>query len=161
MLARSTFFLAFVTAISSGLVSGVFLGFSSFIMPAFARIAPGQGIAAMNSINITVINPLFMSLLFGTALVGLVLFVGSIAHLESQRNQFVLIASVLYVVGCAGVTMACNVPLNNALAGVVEGSADALPLWTRYLKDWTFWNHVRTVASAGASAFYIAALVSR
>ena len=161
MLARSTFVLTFAAAISSGLVSGVFLGFSSFIMPALARIAPGQGIAAMNSINITVINPLFMSLLFGTALVGLVLFVGSVAHLDQQRHLFLVVASVLYVVGCAIVTMGCNVPLNNALAGVVEGSADALPLWTRFLKDWTFWNHVRTAASAGACAFYIAALVSR
>ena len=161
MLARSTFVLTFAAAISSGLVSGVFLGFSSFIMPALARIAPGQGIAAMNSINITVINPLFMSLLFGTALIGLVLFVGTLPHLDTQRSLFILIASVLYVVGCAIVTMGCNVPLNNALAGVVEGSADALPLWTRFLKDWTFWNHVRTAASAGACAFYIAALVSR
>jgi uncharacterized membrane protein len=161
MLARSTFLLTFAAAISSGLVSGVFLGFSSFIMPAFARIAPGQGIAAMNSINITVINPLFMSLLFGTAVIGIVLSAGSIAHLGTQRNLFVLVASVLYVVGCAVVTIGCNVPLNNALAGVVEGSADALPLWTRFLKEWTFWNHVRTIASGGACAFYIAALVSR
>ena len=161
MLARSTFFLTCAAAISSGLVSGVFLAFSSFIMPAFARIAPGQGIAAMNSINITVINPLFMSLLFGTALIGLLLFVGSVAHLEQQRHLFIMVASVLYVVGCAVVTMGWNVPLNNALAGVVEGSTEALPLWTRYLKDWTFWNHVRTVASGASCAFYIAALVSR
>ncbi|GKT34255.1 hypothetical protein ADUPG1_007642, partial [Aduncisulcus paluster] len=31
-------------------------------------------------------------------------------------------------------------------------SAAAAPVWARYLIDWTFWNHVRTVTSLAATA---------
>jgi uncharacterized membrane protein len=33
-------------------------------------------------------------------------------------------------------------------------------VWAAYLKDWTFWNHVRTVASVVASGLFVAALAS-
>jgi uncharacterized membrane protein len=36
-------------------------------MSALARLQPSQGIAAMQSINITVINPWFMAAFLGTA----------------------------------------------------------------------------------------------
>jgi hypothetical protein len=59
MFARSTGALIFIAAIGSGLVAGVFFAFSSFVMPALARIRPEHGIVAMQSINLTVINPGF------------------------------------------------------------------------------------------------------
>jgi len=34
-------------------------------------------------------------------------------------------------------------------------------LCARCLKDWTFWNHVRTIACIAASAFFIAAIAAR
>ena len=46
------------------------------------------------------------------------------------------------------VTMVFNVPLNDALAAADTSSPEAASLWARYLKDWTFWNHVRMAASA-------------
>jgi hypothetical protein len=55
--------LVFVAAVGSGIVAGIFFAFSSFVMAALERIPPVQGIAAMNSINVTVINPSFMSVL--------------------------------------------------------------------------------------------------
>jgi uncharacterized membrane protein len=51
--------------------------------------------------------------------------------------------------------------LNDALAAVHAGSADGATLWARYLQDWKFWNHVRTTASAGTCALYVAALAIR
>jgi len=69
MFARSVFTLTFAAALSSGLVAGVFFAFSSFVMPALGRIRPDQGIAAMQSINVTVITPGFMLALFGTAVI--------------------------------------------------------------------------------------------
>jgi uncharacterized membrane protein len=65
--ARYLFYLTFTAAIGCGLVAGVFFAFSTFVMPALARLQPAQGIAAMQSINITAINPLFMLALLGTA----------------------------------------------------------------------------------------------
>jgi uncharacterized membrane protein len=54
--------------------------------------------------------------------------------------------------GLSGVTIAFNVPLNNALAIVDPNSADGAALWAKYLTNWTFWNHVRMVAAIAASA---------
>ena len=38
-------------------------------------------------------------------------------------------------------------------------NAGAAALWTRYLQEWTFWNHVWAVAPIVSAALFIAALV--
>jgi uncharacterized membrane protein len=58
MIERSIITLVFIAAIGSGIVGGIFYAFSSFVMPALGRLPPEQGVAAMNSISVTVINPL-------------------------------------------------------------------------------------------------------
>jgi len=52
------FALTLCAALGCGLMAGVFFAFSSFVMNALARLTPGEGIAAMQSINVAVINPL-------------------------------------------------------------------------------------------------------
>lgn len=142
----------FATALACGLVGGVFFAFSNFVMQALARLPAAQGIAAMNSINVTVINPLFMALLFGTGLACLVLAGGSLLDWQSNGSAYVLAGSLLYVVGTVLVTMICNVPLNNALANVAPDSAEAAQVWAHHLTNWVWWNHVRTAASLAAAA---------
>ena len=53
--------LEIIAIVGSGLTAGVFYAFSTFVMAALARMPPEQGIAAMNSINVTVINPWFFA----------------------------------------------------------------------------------------------------
>jgi uncharacterized membrane protein len=53
------FVLAFVSALGSSLVAGIFFAFSNFVMKALARVPPAQGIAAMQSINVVVLNRWF------------------------------------------------------------------------------------------------------
>ena len=60
--------------------------------------------------------------------------------------------------GTVGVTIAGNVPLNDALAAVSPGSAEGATLWAKYLTDWTLWNHVRTLAAFVASALFTLSL---
>ncbi|GAB4198563.1 MAG: hypothetical protein Fur006_48470 [Coleofasciculaceae cyanobacterium] len=60
------FVLKLFAALGCGLVAGVFFAFSTFVMSALARLQAAQGITAMQSINITAINPPFMVALFGT-----------------------------------------------------------------------------------------------
>jgi uncharacterized membrane protein len=73
MLDQAIFLLTFTGAIGSALVAGIFFAFSTFVMQALGRIPAEQGITAMQSINITVINPLFMLAFLGTGAVCLVL----------------------------------------------------------------------------------------
>ena len=150
--------LTVTTALGSGIVAGVFFAFSSFIMAALARLPANQGIAAMQSINVTVINPLFMLILFGTGLVCAALGVGVYLAWPQPRGLLLVAGAVIYIVGVLGVTMAGNVPLNDALAAANPQSAEAASWWAGYLKDWTAWNHVRTIASALSMALFVLAL---
>jgi uncharacterized membrane protein len=153
------FALTLIAALGSGLVAGIFFAFSTFVMTALGRLPPAHGIEAMQSINVAVINPWFMAAFFGTAVVCIVLIVGGLLHASASSAILLLAGGALYLLGCILVTIALNVPLNNALAAVKPESAPAAELWTRYLRDWTFWNHVRTTASLAAAAAFILALL--
>lgn len=159
MTERVLVLLVFAAAIGSGLVAGIFFAFSSFVMAALGRLPAEQGVAAMQSINITVINPGFFLAFFGTALICLALIAGWFLGWAGIGGMLVPAASLLYLAGCIGVTMACNVPLNDALAAVQPATPEAARLWARYLTDWTFWNHVRTVAPLGSAVLFTLALL--
>ena len=149
--------LVLLAALGSGLIAGVFFAFSSFVMGALGRLPPPQGIAAMQSINIVVINPIFMGVFLGTAAIAVALAIWAGTHWGEPRAMGVMIGAVCYVVGSLLVTLAFNVPLNNALALADPASADVAALWARYLGTWTFWNTVRGLASLAAAAMFILA----
>lgn len=156
---RVAFLLVFAAAIGSGLVAGMFFAFSSFVMAALGRLPAEQGVAAMQSINVTVINPGFFLAFFGTALICLALIAGWFLGWGGIGGTPVLAGSLLYLVGCIGVTMACNVPLNDALAAVQPATPEAARLWSRYLTDWTFCNHIRTIAPLASAILFTLALL--
>lgn len=143
--------LTLFTALGCGLVAGVFFAFSTFVMNALARLQPKEGIIAMQSINITAINPLFMLALFGTAAACIFLAVSSVLKWHQPGAAYLLIGSLLYLIGTVLVTIAFNVPLNDALAIAKPDSTEGANLWARYLTNWTFWNHVRTIAALAAA----------
>jgi uncharacterized membrane protein len=151
------FILTLVSALGCGLIAGVFFAFSGFVMKALARLPPAQGVAAMQSINVAVLNRWFFSAFFGTAAACLLLAVSSLFIWDEPRAIYRLIGSGLYLVGTILVTIVFNVPRNDALATVDPASADVTSLWASYLMQWTAWNHVRTLAAlAGAAALTIA-----
>ena len=57
--------------LGSALVGGVFFAFSSFVMKALSRLPAAEGIAAMQSINVVVLNPSFLGAFMGTAILSL------------------------------------------------------------------------------------------
>jgi uncharacterized membrane protein len=158
---RWALLLTFVAAIGSLLVSGVLFAFSSFVMAGLARIAADQGIAAMQSINVTVITTSFMLAFLGTGLVCVLLVASSYLRRGQPGATLVAVASLTYIIGCIGVTLAFNVPLNDGLARVQVGTADARAYWGRFLAEWLVWNHVRTVASFAAGIFFVYAMIMR
>jgi uncharacterized membrane protein len=150
--------LTFASALGCGLVAGIFFAFSNFVMKALARVPPAQGIAAMQSINVVVLNRWFFALFFGIAACCLALAITSFVRWQKPGAGYLLVASLLYLIGTIVVTIACNVPLNDALAAVDPSSADAGRIWANYLKNWTAWNHVRTIAALAAAASFTVAL---
>jgi uncharacterized membrane protein len=151
-------YLTLATALGCGLSAGVFFAFSSFVMPALDRLAPAQSIRAMHSINKLAVTPAFMTALFGTALACAVLGVWAVTSWGERPAALVLAGCALFLVGAIVVTMAANVPLNDALMNVDAEAADAGARWSSYLADWMPWNHVRAVTAIAASGLLIAAL---
>ncbi|MCA6106165.1 anthrone oxygenase family protein [Bradyrhizobium cenepequi] len=152
--------LLWFSAVGCGLMAGLYFAFSTFIMGALGRIDQPSGIAAMNAINADILRSLFMPLFFGTTLVSAILAVVAVFLVGEAGSLAMLAGGIVYVVGMFVVTMIFNVPLNNALAAADRASSDAASLWARYLKEWTFWNHVRTIASTAACALFIAAIAA-
>ena len=145
------------TAIACGLVGGVFFAFSNFVMAALGARPDREGLAAMQAINVTVLNPLFMLLLFGPVVACAGLAIAALGDLgEGAHAPWLLAGALLYSLGCAGVTMALNVPLNEQLRRQAPGDPAAAAFWRRFLARWTAYNTLRTVAAlAGAAALVI------
>jgi uncharacterized membrane protein len=147
-----------ICAVGCGLVAGFFFAFSVCVMAALKKLPAAQGIAAMQSINVVVINPWFLSAFFGTALACLLAIAASVSQWHDPRAPYWLAAGLLYIFGAIAVTMLCNVPRNNALAAVAASSPEAATLWSEYLSSWTAWNHVRTVTASIAAALFTIAV---
>jgi uncharacterized membrane protein len=144
--------LTFAAALGCGLTAGVLFAFSTFVMKALASLPPPQGIAAMQSINVAVINPWFLTTFLGTAMLCTILGVASLLSWQRPGAVCLLLGCALYLVGTVLVTGAFNVPQNAALATADPASANAASLWSEYVVSWTAWNHVRTLAACAAGA---------
>ena len=152
------FALTFVAALGCGLVAGIFFAFSAFVMKALARLPPGQGTAAMQSINVAVLNPWFMAAFMGTAVACVLALIAALLRWHEPGAVYLFAGSTLYLVGCLLVTIVFNVPRNEALALVVPATPDGASLWAGYVSSWTAWNHVRTAASLAAAVSLTIAL---
>ena len=155
------FGLTLFSALGCGLVAGVFFAFSVFVMNALSRLPAHEGIAAMQAINVAVISPWFMIAFLGTAVASLLAMACAVRRWHEPGAGYLLLGSALYLVGSVLVTMAFNVPRNNALASIAPTDARAASLWAGYVASWTAWNHVRTVASLAAAAAFTMALAAR
>ena len=152
--------LTIATALGAGLAAGAFFAFSTFVMAALGRIPAQEGIRAMQEINVTVINPWFMTAVFGTGVASLAVIGVALADWDGDYGPYLVAAGVLYIIGCLGVTMAFNVPRNNVLARLEPESAEVAEVWSSYLVEWTAWNSVRTVASLAATAGLIGGIAA-
>ncbi|HSG30557.1 MAG TPA: anthrone oxygenase family protein [Thermodesulfobacteriota bacterium] len=152
------FFLTLYSAIGCGLMAGLFFIFSNTVMSALGSIKPAQGIAAMQSINRVILNPIFFIVFMGTAITCLIIAVSLIWKSDQPANFYLLSGNLFYLLGSMLVTIVKNVPMNNALDKVDPESDEGANLWTDYLTNWTRWNHVRTVACLLACLLLIIAL---
>jgi uncharacterized repeat protein (TIGR03806 family) len=146
-------------ALGAGLMAGVFFAFSSFVMPALRHLPAAQGVAAMQAINVFVLNPWFLSVFVGTGVLSAGLAVAALFGWSAPGAAYRLAGSLLYVVGTLLVTAAYHVPRNQALAELSPMSPAAETAWLRYAADWTRWNHLRAGAALAAAALLTLALL--
>src|SRR4051812_25032073 len=106
-----------LTATTTALMSGLFYAFSWAVMPGLKRLPDAGYVAAMQSINRAIQNPVFFAAFLGTALLLPLSTYLAYSHPKpvSLRFWLLLVASAVYIIGVIGVTIGGNVPLNETL----------------------------------------------
>lgn len=142
--------LAWLMVIASGVMAGVYLTFSMVVMRSLALLEDHAGVAAMNSINRTIVRTGFMPLFFGSTVIAALMIVTGLWFIDTAGGIRALSSGLIYFVGMFLVTALRNVPLNQQLDQVSESSSDLSDIWHHYLSVWTRWNTVRSVACLAA-----------
>lgn len=149
MLTLPTIILVF-TATTSALMAGLFYAYSCSVNLGLGRLPDREYIAAMQSINKAIQNPIFFISFFGA-----LFFLAISAYLHSSQPASVrflclLTASIFYLIGVFGVTVLGNVPLNEMLNVFNLRSASTEEISkhrVKFEKPWNKLNVVRTLAS--------------
>lgn len=150
--------LVIVAIVGSAVMSGIFFAFSVFVMQSLDKLPPAQGVAAMQSINVTIVTPLFVLVFLGTAVASVVLAAAAVLQLDDDGAVAVLVGSLLYLVGCMVVTIGYHIPRNNTLDTFDAASPEAAAYWERFVPRWVAGNHLRTLGCVGAVVAFSLAL---
>jgi len=150
--------LVFAASLGAGLMAGVFYAFSTFVMRALSRRPHPEGMAAMQTINVAVINPLFLGVFLGTAAACVAAVAAALLRWDHPGSASQVAGGALYLVGTFGVTLFGNVPLNNALARLTGDDPAGARRWDDYVRLWTRWNHMRTAAALASAGSLTVAL---
>ena len=149
-----------IAVISSGLVAGIFLTFSDFVMRSLKLAENTAGVEVMQIINREVYRSVFMVLLWGTLVLSLLLAGFAFLTLSGPAGILITIGGVLYFMGVLVVTMVFNVPMNNSLDVMEYTKSETAAYWKNtYVPRWVFWNYVRAVASGGTAVCFLLAIV--
>lgn len=147
-----------IAAVGSGMMAGLFFAFSNFVMKALSSLTPDKGITAMQTINKTIFNPLFLLVFFGTTLASLGAILFGVLRWREPGMTCLLAGGAAYVTGVFLVTIFGNVPRNNSLAALDPASPGSVGAWRAYVSGWTAWNHVRTIGALAATILLMIAL---
>jgi uncharacterized membrane protein len=148
--------------IATGLMSGLWYGWTVSVIPGTRRIDDTAYVTTMQHINKAIINPAFI-----IPFMGIPILVGgtAIAYFragDSRRGWLLTGAAVTYVVGVLGATIGGNVPLNDALEAfkLVDSNEQAIADRRQsYETPWNRWHYLRTAANVGAFALASAAAI--
>jgi uncharacterized membrane protein len=142
-----------VSTVTTGLLAGVYYGFSIAVMPALDRVDDHTFVEVMNKINIVIVGPAFMVSFLGSVLGSTAAAI--VLRRDRRLRRWVWPAAVLSVAGFL-MTVAINVPLNNQLASAVDLDAAR----HHFQSLWVPANNVRAVLTTLSFAALSGALVA-
>lgn len=152
--------LTIAATLGSGIVAGVFLCFSSFMVRTLRELAPADGMRVMQSINRTIVRSPFILAFISTALLSVTLVIFA-AVSPSAQSPWIIAASLTFIIGGVVVTGMFNVPRNNALERADPLSTDGQAVWHNYLRVWVRFNHARSIAACLSTVLFAVALTVR
>ena len=149
------------STVSVAIMAGVYFTFSAFVMRSLDAIEAPAGMLAMQAINRIIVKSAFLPIFFASTIVCAALAAIAVLDLAAPGAIGMLSGSALYVIGMFVVTVSGNVPLNTRLEATPADDPDGPAIWALYLKKWTIWNHVRTVACTGSLVCLVLAIGTR
>lgn len=145
---EAIFTLTDAATVATGLMAGVYFIYAIAIMPGLGRLDDAGFVAAFQATDRAIINPTFLVAFFApTALCGISAFTE-----RGELGYRWIVAALVLNAAIVAITMAINVPLNDALKarGDVTGP-DATAARKEFREGrWIAWNWFRTVANVGA-----------
>jgi uncharacterized membrane protein len=126
------------------------------------RTDPRVAIAAMQAMNASVRNIVFAPAFFGTPFVLALTAILLRRQGRARAGALFGASSALYATFGMILTMAINVPMNEALGAmeVPMDIAQARDVWLTYSPDWQFWNQLRTLASGVSFLLAVAGIMA-
>lgn len=149
-----------IATVVAGVGAGVFLAFSSAVMPGLRRVDDRAFVAAFQAIDRAILGPLYLG---GVFLGTLALTVAAaLLHLGAEQRAelaWIIAAAALHV-AVIGITGAVNVPSNDALRAAGDPAAIDVAAARAAFDErrWSRWNHVRGALSLATAAFLVVAL---
>ncbi|WP_272149657.1 DUF1772 domain-containing protein [Tenacibaculum aiptasiae] len=138
----------FITILLNALSTGVFFAWSVSVILGTKKVVDVTYLETMQSINREILNPVFFIVFFGS----LITFVLS-TYLQLNSKTvfvFVLMSTIIYLLGTFGVTAFGNVPLNNELEALNINQLNSVELKdfrTYYESTWNHYHGIRTISS--------------
>ncbi|CAH1654813.1 conserved membrane hypothetical protein [Hyphomicrobiales bacterium] len=154
-MSRSLVTLPIASILLCGAIFGFFYAWVCSTMWGLDRADPRVAIAAMQAMNASVRNVVFFPAFFLTPVALVLTATAMFRSRQSEAACWFLVAAVVYGAFGLALTMAVNVPMNEALAEVSPIPSDieaAREIWAGYSSRWQVWNQVRTGASGVALA---------
>ena len=151
--------LLIITATATGLIAGLFYAYSCSVNGGLAKLSDEAYLTAMQSINREILNPLFFATFIGTLF--LLLLSTWLEYKSGISTPFFILlgASLCYLIGGFGVTIAVNVPLNEALDKFNIHSASVLDLATQRKSFEIPWNRFHEIRTMAAIASFILVII--
>ncbi|MFB6526319.1 DUF1772 domain-containing protein [Streptomyces sp. NPDC056399] len=143
---------------STGLYAGFMLIFQTGIMPALARLTDAEFVTAMRRINEAVPRGVFLIVFLGVVAFPVAAFLVPVDGRTDTQKWLVLAGLVCAVLNHV-VTVAGNVPLNNALAASEASGDEPSAVRAAFEKRWNGFHRVRTPLIVVAFGLLTAAAV--
>jgi len=158
--AMTTTLIMVITATLTALIAGLFYAYTCSVNTGLGKLGDEAYIAAMQSINKEIINPLFFASFMGTLF--LLPLSAWLQHKAGASSAFLLLlaASAVYVSGTFGVIIFGNVPLNNALARFDLHTATAAAMKQQRALFEPAWNRLHTIRTIAAVVALVLVIVA-
>jgi uncharacterized membrane protein len=148
----------------TGLIAGLFFGFQCSIINGLGALGNREYLLSFQSINRVILYPIFLLSFIGPVILLPITCYINYKIGSSDLFPFLLASTLIYVIAVFGITIACNVPLNELLDGFNIQSATDTQIQDMRLKfetAWNKWHLVRTVASVISFLTLIIPLLKR